>query len=468
MSADPILVLQMRRMGDLILTFPLLLALQRRWPGHPLWVAGETRFYEPLMPLAPSVVFFSPGHCPALAHGQYKLAINLSGGYEAAVCLGKVRAETVLGPAQSVNGLRVHGYWQLYRTALTQNNHHNCFHWSDLFRMDSVPGQEWPHMGITRPRGMNGTRIGLVLGASEPGKHPDAQFWARLAQKLMAEGLVPIFLGGPSEKNLGQQVAALCQCPEANLCGRLSLDETAALMRGLALCITPDTGPMHLADWLGVPVLNLSMGPVEAWETGPVSPGQWVLRPQMSCSGCWQCLRGRPICRRLFTPAAVARTALTLLRDGPTAMEKCVRSLTGLALYRTGRDTLGLYCLENMDSQKGPSCRALLDQFWQACFLADFDPVHEGLAQGRAAALHSAFPRLSQHLQTALARLCAHCASGLRTQHELPKSFWRAQPPMLRLFAGYLQMSLQNEDFSSQSWQQAIGRIEAVSRLLCP
>ena len=36
MSADPLLVLQLQRMGDLILTFPLLLALKKRWPGHPL------------------------------------------------------------------------------------------------------------------------------------------------------------------------------------------------------------------------------------------------------------------------------------------------------------------------------------------------------------------------------------------------------------------------------------------------
>ena len=37
---------------------------------------------------------------------------------------------------------------------------------------------------------------------------------------------------------------------------------------------------MHLADWLGVPVLNLSMGPVRAHETGPYSPGQLVLMPK--------------------------------------------------------------------------------------------------------------------------------------------------------------------------------------------
>lgn len=64
MSADPLLVLQLQRMGDLILTFPLLLALKKRWPGHPIWVAAEPQFFQELMPLAPEVVFFPPRIAP--------------------------------------------------------------------------------------------------------------------------------------------------------------------------------------------------------------------------------------------------------------------------------------------------------------------------------------------------------------------------------------------------------------------
>ena len=89
----------------------------------------------------------------------------------------------------------------------------------------------------------------------------------------------------------------------------------AAVLRGLDLCITPDTGPMHLADWLGVPVLTLSMGPVHARETGPTAPGQWVLRAAMSCVGCWQCRRSKLYCKQAFSPASVARAALAVLEN---------------------------------------------------------------------------------------------------------------------------------------------------------
>ena len=235
------------------------------------------------MPLAPEVVFFPPSHCPILARGHYAAAINLSARPEAAACLAGLEAGLKLGPAALPDGLHVHGFWQLYRTALTQNNHHNAFHWSDLYRLDLESAVRPGQAGHILPKGAGSGRVALVLGASEAAKRPDALFWARLARRLAGAGAMPVFLGGPAESALGQEVARLAQLPHANLCGRLPLRDVAAVLRGLDLCITPDTGPMHLADWLGVPVLNLSMGPVHARETGPTAPGQWVLRAAMSC-----------------------------------------------------------------------------------------------------------------------------------------------------------------------------------------
>ena len=51
----PILVIQMQRMGDLILSFPLFLWLGRAFPGHPVWVMGEPAFAGPLARLGPGV-----------------------------------------------------------------------------------------------------------------------------------------------------------------------------------------------------------------------------------------------------------------------------------------------------------------------------------------------------------------------------------------------------------------------------
>lgn len=468
MSADPILILQLRRMGDLILTFPLLLALRRRYPGHPLWMAANPRFFQDLMPLAPETVFFPPEHLPMLARRGYAAAINLDTRPEAAACMAALEAPLKLGPTAEGNGLRVQGFWQLYRAALTRNNRHNAFHWADLHRLDVLPpgpGRPGATPGPFRARAgrQGGERIGLVLGASEAAKRPDARFWARLAIRLTRAGLVPLLLGGAAERDLGAEVARLARLPRAaDLCGRLSLREVAAVMRGLALCVTPDTGPMHLADWLGVPVLNLSMGPVHARETGPVSPGQWVLRAAMSCVGCWSCRRSRLFCKAAFTPEAVGRAVLAVLEQPPGIPGRGDAAWPGLRLLHTGRDAMGLHTLVPVGD--APSVGSLLEDFWQAAFLCfaggDFAP----LLRCRAEALLTAAPALGERFRLVLGRILSGWARmGGRP---LPENFWAAQPPMVRIFAGHAQMTLQNADFSKTAWQCVLERTELLHRIL--
>ncbi|WP_165070559.1 glycosyltransferase family 9 protein [Desulfovibrio sp. ZJ200] len=470
MSADPLLVLQLQRMGDLILTFPLLTRLKQRWPGHPVWVVAEPQFFRELMPLAPEAVFFPPQHCPALARGRYAAAVNLSGRPEASACLARLEAGRKIGAAALPGGLHVFGYWQLYRTALTQNNHNNAFHWSDLSLLDLAPTARLTDVGHSLPKGAGTGRVGLILGASEAAKRPDAAFWARLAARLAKAGATPVFLGGPAEIGLGREVARLSGLGGANLCGRLSLREVAEVLQTLDLCVTPDTGPMHLADWLGVPVLNLSMGPVHARETGPSSPGQWVLRARMSCVGCWQCRRARLYCKQAFTPSAVADVALALVNKSPAIPSAAsgLREPAGLALYRTGRDCLGLHTLERAGAQnrQAVSCRPLLEDFWQAAFLFLYDPSLRALAQQRLSNLQNSFPALAHRLGSGFARLCAQCAAHLkRRSPALPATFWRAEPPLLRLFAGHLHMFLQNADYAPTGWQTAVDRLTALCGL---
>lgn len=460
MSAEPVLILQLRRMGDIILTFPLLLSLKHRYTGHPLWVAADSQFFQELMPLAPEAVFFPSEHLPALAQRSYAAAINLDSRPAAAACMAALQAPLKLGPMTEAGALRIEGYWQLYRAALTRNNRHNAFHWADLHRLDVLPpGRVWPASMLRSSRPVE-RRVGLVLGASEAAKRPDTRFWARLASRLAKAGLVPLLLGGSAERELGEEVARLARLPQANLCGRLSLRELGTVMRGLDLCVTPDTGPMHLADWLGVPVLNLSMGPVHARETGPVSPGQWVLRAVMSCVGCWACQRGRLRCKAVFTPEAVVRVVHAVLEqpEGISGDE----AWPGLQLLRTGRDELGLHTLVPVGSS--PSVGRLLEEFWQGAFLCFSAPSFASLLQHRAGALRAAAPVLSAYLRSALGRMLTSWAQ--RGGRPLPEDLWASQPPLLRIFAGHAQMTLQNMDFSKAAWQCVLDRVELLHRTL--
>lgn len=465
MTADPILVLQMHRMGDLILTFPLLVRLRQLWPHNPLWVVAEPAFFEQLMPLAPDAVFFPSSHCEALAMRGYAAAINLSSSPVAAQTMAQLDSPVKLGAVANGTGLHIEGFWQLYRAALTQNNHANAFHWADLHLLDLAPSPNLASVGHSRPTPAGTRRVGLVLGASEAAKRPDAGFWARLALRLVAADLTPVFLGGKGEMELGQEVAQRAGLAQANLCGKLTLRELASLMGTLDLCVTPDTGPMHLADFMGVPVLNLSMGPVHARETGPSAPDQWVLRAAMSCVGCWQCTRGRLYCKQAFLPAPVAKIVMEIHESLVNASAPAVTAARGLALFRTGRDALGLHTLSRVSTQPEASCRPLLEDVWQAAFLYLYDPAQEPLLRQRLALLCAAHPRLAQSLAGRIARLCAICSDHLWQRSPLPDDFWRRQPGIMRLFTGHMHMFLQNAGFSDQSWRMAVQRLAALAPL---
>lgn len=451
----PILILQPRRLGDLILTFPLILDAHMRFPESPIWLVARREFFEPLMPFAPGAVCFQLDHLPALANHAYEVIINLGGTVEAtAICAGKAKAELKLGPLRLQSGeLHVEGYWQLYRQSLIVNNRHNAFHWADLFRMDFTPFP-LPAMVRERPRPQGTRRIGLFVGASEMAKRPEPHFWASLARRLTERGFKPVLLGGTAEISMGAAVLAK-GTTAANFCGKTSLAQLAAILRTLDLLITPDTGPMHLADWLGAPVLNLSMGPVQALETGPCSPGQHVLRPVMSCIGCWQCQRGKLHCRQKFLAQAVAGIAANIAA-GNTELA----APPGFELLTTARNDLRLHRLHG----RRQTAATALDAFWQAAFLFFNDAAQHGRLQQAAAKLATDWPRLAEAMRKVFGKLIATVAVSGRKGEPLPQSFWRDQPWHCRLFAGHLQMTLQNSNYAMLA--QVLGRIEAVQAVL--
>lgn len=451
MSGEPILILQLRRLGDLILTFPLILDLLRRYPANPVWLVAHPFFFEPLMPFAPGVVFFPPEHLPALSRQEYHAIINLGEGAEAASCCGAAKTEFRLGAASGGGGLRIHGYWQLYRTALTCNNRHNLFHWADLNRLDfGIPLARIRPQTVSSPqRG----RVGLFVGASQQGKHPDADFWSVLGRRLSRSGYKPILLGGPAEASLGATIAARANLP--NFCGKTDLRQLAALLGSVELLVTPDTGPMHLADWLGSKILNLSLGNVQPWETGPVAPGHWVAQARISCAGCWQCGRSSQMCRPMFNPRVIADLAQAIMSG------REMEATPGLRVFRTGRDNLGLYTLEGKPDN---STARLLDIFWKQAFLYFKEPAMAGALQEAASALAEKNPALVANMRASMAQMAQSVAKSRIAG--LPSGFLRNQPRHSGIFAGFIEMGLQNDNFSPQATAQSLERVTAIEEML--
>jgi ADP-heptose:LPS heptosyltransferase len=81
-----------------------------------------------------------------------------------------------------------------------------------------------------------------------------------------------VLIGGKQEAETGLEVAAACGSKVINLCGQVTLHQSALLVRGARTVLTHDTGMMHIAAAFGKPILSF-------WGSTHHKLGFWPLYP---------------------------------------------------------------------------------------------------------------------------------------------------------------------------------------------
>jgi lipopolysaccharide heptosyltransferase I len=122
-----------------------------------------------------------------------------------------------------------------------------------------------------------------------------AEHFGRLASLLPIPSII---IGGRSDAALGDEVARLSNARAVSLAGKTSLKELGAIIRDAQFLVSPDTGPMHLAAALNVPVFAI-FGPTAPLRTGPYGKIHSIIRLELPCSPCftrkpcpdWRCIR---------------------------------------------------------------------------------------------------------------------------------------------------------------------------------
>jgi ADP-heptose:LPS heptosyltransferase/lauroyl/myristoyl acyltransferase len=121
--------------------------------------------------------------------------------------------------------------------------------------------------------------IGLIAGSeNDPSKRWPVAHWRRLVEAFPSERF--ILFGTPGDAPVASRIAdGFDQAHVSNLAGRTSLLGFAAALRGCRLLVANDTGGMHLANALGVPLIAL-FGPTNPVRTGPVFASPYrILQP---------------------------------------------------------------------------------------------------------------------------------------------------------------------------------------------
>ncbi|MBI5026995.1 MAG: lipopolysaccharide heptosyltransferase I [Nitrospirae bacterium] len=110
-----------------------------------------------------------------------------------------------------------------------------------------------------------------------------------------------VITGGNADKEIAQKVVDSSKGNGIDLSGRTNLKELIALIAGAKAVVSNDSGPMHIAAALNIPVVAL-FGPTDPEKTGPYGwnrPGAYgltVLRSSLNCSPCFKKTCKEPIC----------------------------------------------------------------------------------------------------------------------------------------------------------------------------
>jgi lipopolysaccharide heptosyltransferase II len=167
--------------------------------------------------------------------------------------------------------------------------------------------QEAPEVRKFLPRRKaNGApaKLGLCPGAEYgPAKRWLPERFAEVALAIAeAHPIQWVLFGTSADRERGAAIEAALGAHCVNRIGQTTLDQLATELGECALLLTNDTGTMHLATLIGVPVVAV-FGSTEPRLTGPLGNSHDVLRHQVECSPCF--LRECPIDFRCMTAVSV-------------------------------------------------------------------------------------------------------------------------------------------------------------------
>ena len=127
----------------------------------------------------------------------------------------------------------------------------------------------------------------LNPGASYgPSKRWHAENYAKLALLLQDKKKAEILITGSKDDNeLVESIASCITKKPFNLTGKTNLRLLAGLISNADLFITNDSGPMHIANALKIPVIAI-FGPTNPSFTGPFQQPAAVIKKDVPC---WPC-----------------------------------------------------------------------------------------------------------------------------------------------------------------------------------
>ena len=352
-----ILVLRLERIGDLLMTLGALQSLRATWPQARIrlvvgswnadiarqlpWVDSVEALDAPWLaredaPATPAALL---RRAQRWKRERFDLAMNLEGDIRSNILMALSGAPLRVGFAMAGGGSLLTDVVSYDPRAHTDENTRRVVR-AAAARLGTAavePPPSWPRFSLPpasveradRLLGEDGTRaaclrIGLHAGGGRAIKqwYP-ARFGQAAGRIAQAVGAAIVLTGTDQDRPLVDEARAAIPSgiEVVDLSGPLDLLTLAAVLSRLSLYVTGDTGPMHLAAAMGVPVVGI-FGISDPARYSPLVAHRRIVRIDLPCSPCnrvrlppERCRGHVPDCLEGIGADMVARAGLDLLTE---------------------------------------------------------------------------------------------------------------------------------------------------------
>lgn len=310
-----ILVINLMHIGDLLLVTPVLRTLRTNYPDAEIDLLADKKLEDLVkynQNISELITIDKKGYHNTLGKylafiGQirrrkFDLVINLHANERATAIAAFSGAREIIGYSSWGLGIffdflmenrkrikhQVQSHFDVLKEGLgiTQIDDRGIEMWLDEAAEQSA-AQTWERIFPDKDLPV----IGLNIGASWPTKRWPKESFAEVADRLLDKGFGIAYFGGPMDEELVQQTISLMKQKDnprlAVLTGKLSLLELAALLKKCRVLVTNDSGPMHVAVAMDVPLISMfGASPVEGFY--PYNDISVVLKTPEPCHPCYQ------------------------------------------------------------------------------------------------------------------------------------------------------------------------------------
>ena len=269
-------LIRLSALGDVTHAIPVLRAIQRQWPRTRVtWITSPLE--HKLLSLLDGVEFVIVDKKSGLGHyadlrrrlagTRFDVMLQMQTSARANLTGACVRADIKLG-WDRLRARDFHRWFMTHSIPETRFEHQVQGHLSfaRTLGLDAdEPVWDFPltadAQAFARAQLGDHERVLLISPcSSHPARNWRAERYAAVADAAIRQyGLRVVLSGGPSarEAEMGAAIEQAMHRPALNLIGKDTLPQLAALLQRADIVLSPDSGPVHLANALGTPVIGL-------------------------------------------------------------------------------------------------------------------------------------------------------------------------------------------------------------------